>query len=563
MRITASPLVLAPVRDEIPMSRAFSPVTTSLGAICLLVSCGGGGGGGGSGTATPQALNIVEEPIVTTSDNPTAPLVANLSVKTEEPSRVTLSVEEPGQTWTLDSGSGFSLEHQVPLLGLKPGKRHRINITLEGNNGAPDVTRTVLYDAPGLPDGFPPIQVLTADADQSEPGLVLLSAQGTDTGSGLGNRDYVVMLDKLGEVVWYYHDPNFFPSLAFPSENTTLFLSDGIVTREVDLLGNVLTSWAADRHFPVSAPGAVRVDLDSFHHEFRELRDDPDADLLTLSSEVRAYPDYPIDEVDTNLTRDRGFVVGDIIAEITRDGRVVRQRSILDILDPYRVIYESLVGFWNGVYSLTTHDWSHGNSVMIDPSDNAYVMSLRNQSAVIKVDRETGELVWILGDHRRWGPQHQPYLLTPMGADFEWQFYQHATSVLADGSIVMFDNGNYRGAIPPMAPPPEEEWTSRIVAYKVDRQAMTVEEAWDFEDTTDPFFCATLGDVEYQPATGNLMICNGAMLNAFGTRSACLFEVDPATGDKVLEVLIEAPQGEDSWTVYRARTFSLVPWVTP
>ena len=37
------------------------------------------------------------------------------------------------------------------------------------------------------------------------------------------------------------------------------------------------------------------------------------------------------------------------------------------------------------------------------------------QDAVVKVDRKTGQVVWILGDHAGWKESLQPKLLTPVG----------------------------------------------------------------------------------------------------------------------------------------------------
>lgn len=47
--------------------------------------------------------------------------------------------------------------------------------------------------------------------------------------------------------------------------------------------------------------------------------------------------------------------------------------------------------------SALAYDYMHFNCVKIDPSDNNFVVSFRAQSSIVKLDRETGEVIWTLG----------------------------------------------------------------------------------------------------------------------------------------------------------------------
>jgi hypothetical protein len=56
-----------------------------------------------------------------------------------------------------------------------------------------------------------------------------------------------------------------------------------------------------------------------------------------------------------------------VVAEVRLDGTVVATWSLLDLLDPYRIGYNSTNGFWNLHYAplaAVTRDWSHGNAVV-------------------------------------------------------------------------------------------------------------------------------------------------------------------------------------------------------
>ena len=56
-------------------------------------------------------------------------------------------------------------------------------------------------------------------------------------------------------------------------------------------------------------------------------------------------------------------------------------------------------------------DWAHTNAVVMDDSERYVIASPRYQDAVVKIDLETSELVWILGNHDDWGPEWQDFLL--------------------------------------------------------------------------------------------------------------------------------------------------------
>src|SRR5262245_25577898 len=121
------------------------------------------------------------------------------------------------------------------------------------------------------------------------------------------------------------------------------------------MLGNVIGRW---RPVALGSPSglgpATAVKADTFHHEFMEL---PWRTLLTISTEVRHFDRYPSSETDPAAPRRPANVVGDVIIEFTRDGRIVNQWRLLDILDPYRIGYDSLSGFWNKIYGIETFDW--------------------------------------------------------------------------------------------------------------------------------------------------------------------------------------------------------------
>jgi len=184
------------------------------------------------------------------------------------------------------------------------------------------------------------------------------------------------------------------------------------------MLGNVVRQWATTRLPGTVLPdGALPVDASTIHHEVEEL---PSGNLLALSTEMRRFESYPASEDDSTVPRSPSRVIGDVILEIAPDGTVVDRISVLDLLDPYRIGYESLdSGSWQGVYESPPEepirDWAHVNSMDYDEQDNALIVSSYHQDAVFKFDLDTREIVWILGFPSGWGQEWMPLLFQRIG----------------------------------------------------------------------------------------------------------------------------------------------------
>jgi len=79
---------------------------------------------------------------------------------------------------------------------------------------------------------------------------------------------------------------------------------------------------------------------------------------------------------------------------------------------------------------LDYNNWSHVNTIEPFPGERALLISTRDQNALLKIDRDTDEIVWILGE----------------GGDFEMDasdrfLRQHAPEIQPNGNILLFDNG--------------------------------------------------------------------------------------------------------------------------
>jgi hypothetical protein len=405
-----------------------------------------------------------------------------------------------------------------------------------------------------------------------EPGYQFIPLMAWPNGTLNPNIGYVLAIDNAGEVVWYLDlahtldEPRLLP-------NGNLVFSRGREGRlyEVDMLGNFVRQWHATGIPKEVDEGSIPVDTDSFHHDFTLM---PNGNILTLSTEFRHYEDYPASEEDLTKTAPAN-VIGDVIVEFTPEGNVVRELKMLDILDPYRIAYDALqTFFWVGIYKDMVQppgkDWTHVNSIDYSPADDCAIISVYHQDCVVKLDMNTGEIKWILGDHGNWKEPWQKYLLTPMGDDFEWQYHQHSAKLTPDGTLILYDNGLYR-ALPPNEKMKAADSYSRAVEFRIDEEAMTVEQVWQYKGKdADRFFAPFISEVDLMPQTGNVLVTNGGLVDdkdgnpsdqiLGGHHWSAIVEVTKTTpAEKVFEVVIKDTP-PDGWAVYRSQRLpSLYP----
>jgi len=485
--------------------------------------------------------------------NSTTPLAAVVTLETDEPA--VIAVEINGAVPAIPDASPRT-QHAIPVLGLRAGTTNAIVLSLIDSNGnvAYGAARLEI-ETPPLPADFPQLTTTVRNIRKMEPGVTLMMVAPSGGGSG-----FLLAVDDAGRVVWY-HRPSRSTGDAKRMRNGNLLYIDFSDAVEIDMLGNVVQRWRTS--MSALQPGeATEVAVNPIHHELTEL---PSGNLLALSHEIRRLENYPTSETDPRASPAATSVVGDLVVEFARDGTIVSQWSLFDIVDPFRMSYDSLAGFWDSTYSTygPTRDWSHANSATYDPSDDSFIVSMRHQDAVIKFRRD-GRLVWILGNPNRWNNPWAAYLLRPSGS-LEWPFHQHAAKPTPWGTLLMFDNGNYR-ATPFETKRSAAETYSRAVEYKVDPQTMTVSQVWSFGGLPgDVFYSSALGNVEMLPRTENILITDGfrntdaqGKATDSGTgasRWARVVEVTHETpAQKVFELIVGDPSrtSPPGWTVYRA-----------
>lgn len=152
------------------------------------------------------------------------------------------------------------------------------------------------------------------------------------------------------------------------------------------------------------------------------------------------------------------------------------------------------------------HDPVHANSIHVD-DDGSILLSARNTSAVYKIDRSTGEIVWRLG-----GKRSDIELLDGLSIGF-----QHDARRQPDGTITIFDNRQ----------PPE---VARGLVIRVDEVARTASLVRTFE-RPEPLHAASQGSLQVLP-NGNVLVGWGsqAVMTEFGPDGSVRFDASMPAG---------------------------------
>ncbi|MCZ6846418.1 MAG: aryl-sulfate sulfotransferase [Alphaproteobacteria bacterium] len=506
-------------------------------------------------------MEFTNPPSVAPNPNETMPLAAIVSFATDAPSRATIAVSGGGHSWSVDIDQAAT-EHSHPLLGLCVGTDYEIAVSVRNEDGnALAADELLRFTTPPLPDDFPPLDVQLCEPAAREPATMIFPVGHPPMSKVEQKVNFLVGIDQNGDIVWHRRMPGQVHDIQRLSNGNLLWMTGNFLLNEIDLLGNQVASWYPLHHKDNPPSDGVLVPTQSFHHSIAEM---PSGNFVTLSHESRDFDNYATSDIDPDAPKETRSIIGDTIVEFTRQGEIVREIKFFDLIDPYRIGYGLNDPFWHMRGYEGGVDWAHANGIAYDARDDSYVVSVRHQDALVKIDRETGELRWILGTHANWGERWQNLLLTP-GEGLEWQYHQHDPSVTEAGTFMVFDNGNNR-AVPfePQLPPTEN--ASRAVEFAVDAEAKTVEQVWSYGDGgDDPIYSTFVSGAYHLPETGNVFVTfGGVTTDPEGRRSANMrehqisvrmVEVTHTTPPKkVFEMVVKDTSTEDptSWMAFRA-----------
>lgn len=425
-----------------------------------------------------KAIHFTSVPQLTPASQ--APLAAQLSLETDVPSRVSVSIQNGGQNWTHDFLTYSNLHNEI-LLGFTPGTSNVITVraTDQFRNSVVADTPVILVTDP-LPAGFPTLTLNSSEPALMEPGYTLFRVVNNDAKTA-----YVTMVDNAGEVVWYSTIPSTLDVRQLPNGNLFLPLTTNFV--EVDLLGQQVNSWAV--------PTGMKID---FHDGVPTSH----GTILYLYDDTTIVNNFPTSATNPNAPPTTAQVEFNRVLELSMNSpTLVGNWSLIDLLQPNRIDYLTFSIYYTG----QGWDTEHANAVIEDPRDNSIIVSMRHQDAVVKFTRD-GQLKWILGTPANWSDQFSPYLLKPVGTPFEWSYAQHAPMLTPHGTLLIYDDGNYR-ASPYDTSVADINNYSRAVEYSINEETMEVSQVWDFGRTNATrIYTDRVGNADWLPRTGNVLV---------------------------------------------------------
>jgi hypothetical protein len=492
-----------------------------------------------------------------------APLVWKVTIEADEPVEVEVEWTDGDRAVTV-ALDGLERVHDADLVGFRAGGTYEVTATLRDADG--HALRIELGSIVArVPEYFPHAEVLAQDpgAVSGDHTVVLLHTEL----AAAEFRDILAEYDEEGHLVHWLQGRAALRTLAEPTAESLLGL---VLVDELEVAAELSWSGTVEEWWTLGPPEATGVavevkEADRFHHDVVAL---PGGDLVALTQVPLHVEAYPVDYVDEDATAP-AVVNDDVVVRFARDGRVVSSTALSTLLPVERIGFDSL-----DVTATGGLDWAHANAVVQDPHDGGFVVSLRNQDALVKflVDPDgRATLQWILGNAENWPAAWQPYLLAPIGP-VEWPYHQHGPRILRSDAesttLVVFDNGAHR-AVPFSSEPPGQEY-SRVVQYTIDHAEGTVWQAWS---SAPPLVGLVLSAV-----AGNAAVLpNGNVLGTFGhvtavdgvpnktrgigDKAVWVVEFDPTTSREVwhLSLTTDTVQNAQGWFAYRAFRMAFPP----
>lgn len=268
---------------------------------------------------------------------------------------------------------------------------------------------------------------------------------------------------------------NVFPvSAAFPANvqclDSTLTYFDGAAKKFVRLNSSFV---AIDT---MSLSGNYDVDF----HECRVL---PNGNYVILGTEERIMNLSAIVPGGKSQAR----VVGAVFQERTFSGNTVFEWRSLDHIP--------VTDATNDIdLTQETIDYIHVNSIVRD-TDGNFIVSCRHTDEVIKVNRNSGVVMWRMGGEMSKGNQ---FTFIDDNVDEFFGFsHQHDVSRTSNGRIIMYDNGNLKPTT-----------YSRVAEYEVNEAAKTAKLVWSYRPFPD-VYSKSMGSVQ-ELTNGNILVGFGS-----------------------------------------------------
>ncbi len=179
----------------------------------------------------------------------------------------------------------------------------------------------------------------------------------------------------------------------------------------------------------------------------------------------------------------------DYIDEKNSTGHVVWRKDSLDFVPTSQYCpFGDLEG--------SARDITHANTLYFDAEEDVFYVNFRNTNTFYKIDHQTGELIWSLGEYGN-------FTLYDVNGRQKQALFYHAHSVepIDENTFIIFDNDYHNKTN-------NSNQISRLVEITINETTMTANESWVWAAPRYEYYCNMMGDADRLP--------NGDRLGAFG-----------------------------------------------
>lgn len=327
----------------------------------------------------------------------------------------------------------------VLVAGMKANTIYHMRAHLDYENGTSTVDSDHIFTTGAVPSGIiPNFTVNTTSGMTPQSGVEMVDIVPAS------EESFVYATDLDGNVIWFYDPPESKPpgSTLYPVKqlsnghflcfiapasqsplNIPVTPSTPDLLREFDLAGNTIRQLTmADLNTRLAAAN-FHITMQVFHHDFAVL---PNGHTLVITNSIRTF---------TNLVGFPGAtnVIGDAVVDLDENFNPVWVWDEFDHFDVNR-------------HPMMFPDWTHSNAIAFSPDDGNFLISIRHQHWIAKVDYRNGagagDVLWKLG-------YQGDFTLQGAVDPTDWFYAQHDVNFASSNTtgsfkLAIMDNGDNR-----------------------------------------------------------------------------------------------------------------------
>lgn len=453
--------------------------------------------------AYSKEVYTIENPFIILNPYEVCPLSGLMMFFLKQPATLILEIHDQTSVYQFNQG-----HHEIPLLGLKPNTNNKVIVKMMSL----EMSSTKVFEittAP-LPESYPHIEVRVSKEEKMAEGLFTVSlgrSEGVKTIEALYS-----ILDAKGDVRWFYTGM---------SAHVFRKLKNGHLIVDAPISSGICGAYTSAGFIEMDFLGHIKAFYKlphGLHHDVYEL---PNGNFLAITQGEETKQD--------------------LLVEIDHiSGAIIKEWHFREILDPTRQTVIDKVSVNHPL------DWLHLNAIVYDEGDDSIIATSRNQSCMVKFNKTTSKLQWIIAPNEGWNDSLSQYVLKPVREeDLGWA--PHTPVIGKNNTVLMFDNGNFRSYDLEKARHAYENF-SRGIAYQIDAEAGTFEKVWSFgEERGNRLYCPYLGSISLLENENRLMCFGGITKDIFGgptddmksDRMKNEVVIIETTGDALSEVVFE------------------------